>query len=66
MEKRWVLLSATLKNNSLKIILHPKNEQIFVTFSNQFDCNVVIIKLLKFFKETGKTGKTLSNVSVNF
>ena len=38
-------------------------KQIFVTFSNPFDCNVVTAKLLKFFKETVKT---LCNVSVNF
>ena len=43
---------------SLKIELHSKNKQIFVTFSNPFDCNVVIVKLLKFFKETVKTVKT--------
>ena len=50
----------------LKIELHPRNKEIFVTFSNPFNCNVVIAKLLKFFKETVKTVKTLCNVSVNF
>ena len=43
-----------------------KNKQIFVTFSNPFDCNVVIIKLLKFLKETVQTVKTLCNGSVKF
>ena len=59
-------LSTSLKSYSLKIELHPRNKKIFVTFSNPFDCNVVIVKLLKFFKETVKTIKTLCNVSVNF
>ena len=31
-----------------------KKQQIFVTFSNPFDCNLIILKLLKFFKETVK------------
>ena len=43
-----------------------KNKQIFVAFSNPSDFNVVIVKLLKFFKETVKTVTTLCNVSVNF
>ena len=43
-----------------------KKQQIFVTFSNPFNCNLIILKLLKFFKETVKTVKTLCNVSVNF
>ena len=34
-----------------------------MTFSSPLDCNVVIVKLLEFFKETVKT---LCNVSVNF
>ena len=69
-----------MKSYPLKIELDPRNKQIFVTFSNPFDCNVVIVKLLKFFKETikiivkllkffketVKTVKTLCNVSVNF
>ena len=61
--ERWVSLSTSLESYSLKIELHPRNKQIFVTFSNPFDCNVVIVKLLKFFKETVKT---LCDVSVNF
>ena len=41
-------------------------KQIFVIFPNLFDCKEVIVKILKFFKETVKTVKTLSNVAVNF
>ena len=35
-------------------------------FFKPFGCNVVILKLLKFFKEIIKTVKTSCNVSVNF
>ena len=38
--------------------ISSKKQQIFLTFSNPFDCNIVIVKLLKFFKETVKTVKT--------
>ena len=51
---------------SLKIELRRRNKKLIVTFSNAFDCNVVIVKLSKFFKETVKTVKTFCNVSVSF
>ena len=34
-------------------------KQTNVTFSKPFDCNLVTVKLLKFFKETVKTVKTV-------
>ena len=34
-------------------------KQANVTFSKPFDCNLVTVKLLKFFKETVKTVKTV-------
>ena len=47
-------------------VAFEKSKQTFVTSSNPFDCNAVIIKLLKFFKETVQTVKTLCNGSVKF
>ena len=60
--EKMSLVTTSLKSYSLKIELHPRNKKIFATFSNPFDYNVVIVKLLKFFKETVKIVKTLCNV----